>query len=51
MERVTRSEYKRRLSEFIKGLTPKLGVGMYNVGVYMDKINTFKEGIIIVNDK
>ena len=51
MERVSKEEYNRRLKDFIAGLTPKLGVGMYNVSVYMDKIRDFSKGFKIVNNK
>ena len=51
MERVTNSEYKRRLAQFIEGLTPRVEVGMYNLALYLEKIRKFKEGFIIVNNK
>ena len=39
----THNEFDRHVLEFIKTLKPKVSVGMYNVGEYIEKIKEYKK--------
>ena len=46
----TQNEFDRHVLEFIKTLKPRVSVGMYNVGEYIEKIKEYKKRLVI-NDK
>lgn len=45
----SQKEYDQYVSDFIMSLEPKVGMGMYNVSLYIDKIKEYKK-CLIVND-
>ena len=42
----TQEEYDRHLCDFIKSLEPKVGIGMYNIGLHIEKINEYKKRLV-----
>ena len=43
----TKKEYDRRLRDFIMTLEPKIGSGMYNIGLHIEKIKEYKKRLLL----